>query len=138
MTTRKTEKSLIAERDRAISERDAAVTRAHHHNFLQRQVRDLKDMLEEARKAERKWEGPFLKKIEELDDELIALKSERDELKLERDAIMKLAIRRREAMMTAESERDHASAGWKNAMVERDALKKERDILLANLQRVFG
>ena len=54
-------------------------------------------------------------------------------LKSERDAIMKLAIRRREAMMTAEAERDHANAGWKNAMVERDELEKERDILLANL-----
>ena len=43
-------------------------------------------------------------------------------------------------MMTAEAERDHANAGWKNAMVERknaiaerDELEKERDILLANL-----
>lgn len=77
--------ALIVERNRARIERDVAVTRAQRHDFLQRQVRDLKDMLESAREAERVWEGPFLKKIAELDDELIALKSERDELKKERD-----------------------------------------------------
>ena len=70
--------ALIVARNKARIERDVAVTRAQRHDFLQRQVRDLKDMLESARKAERVWEGPFLKKIAELDDELIALKSERD------------------------------------------------------------